>query len=296
MTEALAQHVSLNDSLRVVDGHLHLWDPEALSYTWLSGRLNRRHAATELADTVATAPGADYSFVFVQADCLPEQSVAEVDWVTSLARAVGVRGIVARAPLENTAATDLLLAAYCDRRLVVGVRRMLQGTPHGFSATKQFHDSARAVASAGLVLDACVGWTQLSDVIALADAVPDLTIVLDHLGKPKVGPVGAANPATGTPWAGSLRNLALRANVVCKISGLPAESPGEWTEAQVRPLLDVALEAFGPDRLLFGSDWPMSRPYGRWLDTVSSWLEDRVGEHHRRAVLAENAERIYRLG
>lgn len=286
---------ALNDSRRVVDGHLHLWDPEALSYTWLSGRLNRRYGATELADTVASAPEADYSFVFVQADCLPEQSVAEVDWVTSLARGVGVRGIVARAPLEDAAATDLLLAAYCDRPLVVGVRRMLQGTPDGFSATKQFHHSARAVASAGLVLDACVGWTQLSAVMALADAVPDLSIVLDHLGKPEVGTAGVPGPADGTPWAESLRDLALRANVVCKISGLPAESPGEWTDAQVLPFLDVALDSFGPDRLLFGSDWPVSGPYGRWLDTVTSWLDDRVGEYHRRAVLAENAERVYRL-
>jgi L-fuconolactonase len=140
-----------------------------------------------------------------------------------------------------------------------------------------------------------VRWSQLSDVIALADAVPELTIVLDHLGKPPVGSADAAAPAEGTPWATELRRLARRHNVVCKLSGLPAESQGEWTAAQLRPFLDVALDAFGPHRLLFGGDWPVSGPYGRWVETVSSWIRDRLGEDDREAVLASNAERVYRL-
>ncbi len=231
----------------------------------------------------------------MQAECAPEQSVAEVDWVASLAPRVALRGIVARAPLEDPAATEEHLAAFAARPLVVGVRRLLQSEPDGFSAAPGFRDGARAVASAGLAFDACVRWTQLADVVALADAVPELTIVLDHLGKPPVGTADAAAPADGTPWATELRRLARRHNVVCKLSGLPAESEGEWTAAQMRPFLDVALDAFGPHRLLFGGDWPVSGPYGRWVDTVASWLDDRVGARDRDAVLAANAERVYRL-
>lgn len=282
--------------MRVVDGHLHLWDPEALTYEWLDGPLLRSFGPDELDAALAEAPDADYGFVFVQAECAPEQSLAEVDWVASLAGRVPLRGIVARAPLEDLIATDALLAELSARPLVVGVRRLLQSEPDGFSAAPRFRAAARAVAAAGLSFDACVRWTQLPDVVELADAVPDLTIVLDHLGKPEVGSPEAADPADGTPWAESLRDLALRPNVVCKLSGLPAESSGEWTDAQLRPFLDVALDAFGPDRLLFGSDWPVSGPYGRWAETVTTWLEDRVGEHHQTAVLAENAERVYRLG
>lgn len=276
--------------VRVVDAHLHLWDPELLSYSWLNGRLNRRLGAAELAADIATAPPADYGFVFVQADCLPEQSVAEVDWAASQ---LPLRGIVARAPLEDPAATDRLLAEYAARPLVVGVRRMLQGAPDEFSATPEFRDAARAVASAGLVFDACVRGAQLPAVTALADAVPDLAIVLDHLGKPEVGSVDAASPAAGSVWAAALGDLAERPNVTCKLSGLPAEVAGEWSAAQLWPFLDVALSAFGPERLLFGGDWPVSGPYGRWVDTVSGWAHDRLGAVD--AVMSGNAERVYRL-
>lgn len=281
--------------MRVVDGHLHLWDPEVLTYEWLTGPLLRSFGPDELGGAVAEGPDAAYGFVFVQADCVPDQAIAEADWVASLASRAAVRGIVAHAPLEDPAATDGHLEAYAKRPLVVGVRRLLQSEPVGFARAPGFRDSARAVASAGLVFDACVRWQQLPDVVDLADAVPELTIVLDHLGKPQVGSADAPGPADGTPWADSLRDLALRPNVVCKLSGLPAEAHGEWSDAQLRPFLDVGLDAFGPDRLLFGGDWPVSRPYGRWVDTVSSWLADRVGEHHQRAVLAENAESVYGL-
>jgi len=282
--------------MRVVDGHLHLWDPEVLTYEWLEGPLLRSFGPDELDLALQDAPDADCGFVFVQAECAPEEAVAEVDWVASLTDRVPVQGIVARAPLEDPAATDEHLAAFAERPLVVGVRRLLQSEPEGFCLRPGFLRAAEAVAAAGLSFDACVRWERLPDVVALADALPDLAIVLDHLGKPEVGSPGDADPADGTPWAESLRDLAQRPNVVCKLSGLPAESRGEWTDAQMRPFLDVALDAFGPDRLLFGSDWPVSGPYGRWLDTVTSWLEDRMGERHRRAVLAENAERVYGLG
>ncbi|MGN6126346.1 MAG: amidohydrolase family protein, partial [Humibacter sp.] len=160
----------------------------------------------------------------------------------------------------------------------------------GFCTTPGFIRSARSVAEAGLSFDACVRPRQLSQVTVLADAVPDLTIVLDHLGKPDV--VDASGVA---PWAASLRELARRANVYCKLSGMPAQARGDWTYAQMRPLLDIALDAVGPDRLLFGSDWPVSSEYGRWFGTVRSWLTDTVDAHHLDAVLAGNAERIYRL-
>ncbi|MBD3942169.1 amidohydrolase family protein [Microbacterium sp. NEAU-LLC] len=279
--------------MRVVDSHLHLWDPELLDYGWLEGALLRSFGPSELDGALAAAPDAEYGFVFVQADCAPDQSIAEVDWVLSQASRVGVRGIVAHAPLEDPAATDTHLAAYAERPLTVGVRRLLQSEPDGFSAAPGFRASAAAVAATGLAFDACVRAHQLQDVIALADAVPELRVVLDHLGKPAVGTRDAAASAAGTPWAAQLTALAERPNVVCKLSGLPAESAGGWSEEQLRPFLDVALQAFGPDRLLFGGDWPVSGPYGRWAEAVSTWAVDRLGATE--AVMATNAERVYGL-
>lgn len=281
------------DPMRVLDGHLHLWDPSVLDYEWLEGRLLRSFGPTELGEALAEAPEAEYGFVFVQAECAAEQTLAEVDWVASLD--VPVRGIVSRAPLEDPDATAALLDELARRPRVIGVRRLLQSEPDAFAEASGFRASARLVADVGLTFDACVRWTQLPAVTALADAVPGLTIVLDHLGKPEVGSRDASAPADGTPWSAALHELARRPNVVCKLSGLPAESAGEWDAAQLRPFLDVALDAFGPERLLFGGDWPVSAPLGRWVGTVASWLDDRVGAGERDAVLAGNAERVYRL-
>ena len=281
--------------MRVIDGHLHLWDPSVLTYEWLSGSLLRCFGPAELEEALTDAPPADYGFVFVQADPVAADTISEVDWVASLAPRVALRGIVAGAPLEDPHAAEEHLAAYAERPLVVGVRRNLQSEPLGFSRAAAFRDSARAVASAGLTFDACIQASQLPDVIDLADALPELTIVLDHLGKPSVGTKDAPALAEDTPWAAAFRELARRDNVVCKLSGLPAESRDGWDAAQLRPFLDVALEAFGPERLLFGGDWPVSQPFGRWVDTVASWLADRAGEPERDAVLAGNAERVYGL-
>ncbi|MBO1741849.1 amidohydrolase [Leifsonia sp. TF02-11] len=281
--------------MRVIDGHLHLWDPAVLSYPWLAGPLLRPFGPDELDLALAHSPAAERGFVFVQAECVPEQAVAEVDWVASLADRVPLRGIVARATLEDPAAMDELLPRFAARPLVVGVRRPLEGEADDFCIRPTFIRSAQTVAAAGLAFDACVRPRQLPRVGALADAVPDLAIVLDHLGKPEVD--AAADVA---PWARELRELARRPNVSCKLSGLPAqvrESAGcDVSAALMRPLLDVALDAFGPDRLLFGSDWPVSREYGRWFEIVRSWLTGAVDAHHVDAVLAGNAERVYRLG
>lgn len=280
--------------MRFLDSHLHLWDPKVLAYEWLNGRLLRPFGAEELADAVRGVDESDFGFIFVQAETVPEQSLAEVDWVSSLSDQIDVRRIVARAPLEDPTATDDLLEHFASRPLVAGVRRLLQSEGDGFTAAAGFRQSAQALARAGYTFDACVRRAQLVEVAALADAVPDPTIVLDHLGNPDVADPGAA--ADGSKWAADLRALAERTNVACKLSGLPATLAGGWSAERLHPFLDAALEAFGSDRLLFGSDWPVSVPYRRWIQTIESWLADRVDDAQAAAVFAGNAERVYRLG
>lgn len=149
-----------------------------------------------------------------------------------------------------------------------------------------------AVAAAGLAYDLVVRPLHLPAATATAAALPGLTFVLDHLGKPPV--------ATGqlAPWAGRLRRLAALPNTVAKLSGLVTEaSPGRRTAADLRPYADTALEAFGPQRLLFGSDWPvctLAAGYGEVLDTARE-LTERLSPDERAAVLAGNAVRVYRL-
>jgi L-fuconolactonase len=131
---------------------------------------------------------------------------------------------------------------------------------------------------------------QLPDVVALADAVPGLSIVLDHLGKPPIG--GAVlDPA----WLAALRDLASRPNVTAKLSGLPAEVGPGWQADDVLPVLDSAADAFGLDRLMFGGDWPVSRPYLQWQTAVTAWLARVADDAAADAVLWSTAERVYRV-
>lgn len=280
--------------MRIIDAHLHVWDTDRLDYPWLHDvpTLDRPMTFSDLAAERAAGAAHVDGFVFVQADCLPEQAVAEVDWVSSIATQGPVVGIVAFAPLEHGDAVMVHLDDLAERPLVVGVRRLLQSEPRGFSASDSFVAGARALASRSLVFDACVTEDQVEDVTALADAAPGLAIVLDHLGKPDVA---AASPDT---WRASISDLARRPNVSCKISGLAPETGTEdWALDTLRPYLDAVLDAFGPDRLLFGSDWPASSgqtTYDRWLDAVIEWSSELSGDE-RASVFAGTADRVYGL-
>lgn len=283
--------------MRVVDTHLHLWDPAILDYAWLEGDLAARFGPDEL--RAATADTADdLSFVFVQADCAPEQGLAEARWVAALADELDIRGIVAYAPLERGARVAEWLDALGAEPLVVGVRRLLQGAPAGFARTPAFVAGARELAARSLVFDACVRADGIADVAALADAVPELVIVLDHLGKPPVGGAAAPRLPHETPWLADIRALAERPGVRAKISGLPAESQGAWDAAHLAPFLDAALEAFGADRLVFGSDWPVSERAdpARWRDAVAAWATDRLSPEGADAVMCGTAQTLYSTG
>lgn len=295
--------------MRVLDSHLHLWDPSVLDYPWLEGPLLARFAAEEMAAAVGEVED-ERGFVFVQADCLEAQYLDEIEWVTSLAERVGVRGIVAGARLDRGAETDRHLDAVAERPLVVGVRHLLQSEPTGFAGTPAFRAGAAALVDRDLTFDACVrGEAQLRDVQGLAAAVPELRIVLDHLGKPAVG-TAVAPSLPSAEWADALVALAAHPQVFCKLSGLPAEAGGSWNPAQMEPFFDVALRAFGPDRLMVGSDWPVSAvtasgwnggdgvalnagAIGAWTDAVASWAGSRAVDVG--AILWSNAERFYRL-
>lgn len=296
--------------MRVLDSHLHLWDPSHLDYAWLEGPLHKRFAAEELDEAVGGLDEA-HGFIFVQADCAQEQYLDEVEWVSSLAAQLNVRGIVAGVRLDRGAETIDHLDAVAQNPLVVGVRHLLQSEPVGFAGSAAFRAGAEALADRGLTFDACVREeAQLHDIIALAAELPSLRVVLDHLGKPEVGT--AATPAApSSQWSASMKALAAHDQVFCKLSGLPAEAGGAWSAAQVEPFFDAALDAFGPERLMVGSDWPVSAVtasgwtggegaaldagmIGVWTRAVASWARTRGVDVD--AILWRNAERFYELG
>ncbi|WP_313354570.1 amidohydrolase family protein [Microbacterium sp.] len=283
--------------MRVVDSHLHLWDPQVLEYTWLDGPLAAVFSDEEIVDDALDDVEEDVA-IFVQAETVAEQHLAEVRWVDSIALQSGVVAIVAGARLDRGADTEWHLDALRAHERVIGVRHLLQGEPDGFALSDPFLAGARSVASRGWTFDACVHASGISDVTALAAAVPELPIVLDHLGKPHVG-TAATPQRPRAEWLRDMAELARHPQVFCKLSGLPAETGGRWTDAQVAPFLDAALESFGPQRLMWGSDWPVSAVAGEfvpgsrqaWLTTVAAWAAAR--EVDADALFWENALAFY---
>ena len=230
-------------------------------------------------------------FVLVQADCACEQGLAEIAWLSKQAALLpAIRGIVAYAPLHSPIATAAHLRALRRFPLVVGVRRLIQDEPPGFTSRPALRASVALLAAEDLVFDACVREPQLGEVVDLVRATPEVRFVLDHLGKPRVG----ADP---TRWRRDLRALADLPNVVAKLSGLLTEViPGTGAADDVRPYLDYALAVFGPQRCLFASDWPvltLAGSYTQWRDTV---LEAVAGlsDAEVGAVLYGNARALYR--
>jgi len=273
----------------IVDAHLHLWDPDRLDYPWLAEvpPLLRAFGPEDL------DPGGYQltAAVFVEAGC--RDPIAEVEWVEEIAgRWPTLAAAVAYAPLERGAEVASRLAVLAKHHLVRGVRRNTQDEAPGFAASEEYAAGTRLLADHGFTADLCIRHHQLPDVIRLVAAVPEVTFVLDHLGKPDI------RNRLWEPWREQLSRLAGFPNVMCKLSGLTTEAdPDHWTVADLTPYLRHALAEFGPERCLAGGDWPVSTlatGYARWWDTLATVLDDHPAAD-RAQVLGGTATRVYRL-
>lgn len=275
---------------RLIDAHIHFWDPNARHHEWLSAvpALERRFVPSDIEFGTRVPDG----LVFVEADRAPDEALAEVDWVSSLASGgVPIVGVVAHAPLEQGTRVEALLEQLARRPLVVGVRRLLQHERLALLTDPALVEGTRLLADRGLTSDLCVTMDQLPAVTKLVRACPYTTFVLDHLAKP------AVDDRFPDTWAADIRELASCANVSCKLSGLATLAVPGWRRGDLLPYLHHAVDVFGPERCLFGSDWPvclLNTSYRGWLDTVLEALQ-RLDGSERAAVLGENAMRIYNL-
>lgn len=275
-------------STQPLDAHVHFWNPGPLSYPWLDGdpHLNRLFAADDFAGAVPQPIEA----VFVEAGRVGSQAGDELEWVRGMAGdRPWIRGAVVHAELDDPALTTLL-ATYADDPFVVGVRHNIQDEPAGFTRGAGFRAGLELLGRAGLPFDACVREHQMAELADLAEACPRTHIVLDHLGKPF-----PARP--GAEWGRALRRLARLPNTVCKLSGLATEADPGTPAEEFLPVLREALEVFGPDRCLYGGDWPvmtLATSYERWLDLVRTALAG-LPAADADAVLRHNAVRVYQL-
>ena len=259
--------------MTILDSHVHVWDPEQIPHPWLEEAepLNRAF----LPANIDTAGGRIGEWIFVETDAIPAFARAEADWAASLDWP-GLVGIVAHVEMARgdiEAQLDELQGA----RLLVGVRPSLQNGPADVISSEEFAADLREIASRGLTFDACVRWHQLDALVSAAKAAPEARIVLDHLGKPPV--LEGLDSAQGHAWRRGIEALAALPNVFVKCSGVPAEAGDAFDE--VAGIFDrVALDAFGAQRAMFGSDWPVSGevgfglPVARAVDALRAVVSD----------------------
>jgi L-fuconolactonase len=203
-----------------------------------------------------------------------------------------IRGIVAHAPLELGEGARPYLDALAKLPLVKGVRRLAQGEDVDFCIQPDFVRGVQLLTEYGFSFDHTIRHEQMEPTLRLAEQCPDVAFVLDHFGKP---PVRAGEL---DPWRTHLRALASQPHVCCKLSGLATEADFEsWTRDQLRPYIDVALDAFGAERVFYGGDWPVSTlaiGYRQWID-VLDWATQGLDDQSRRRLFADNAAAFYRL-
>jgi len=276
-----------------IDAHHHVWSLDRCRYDWLgpeAGVLYADHGPADLAPHLARA-GVDGT-VLVQAS----DTVDETRFLLATAAATPfVLGVVGWVPLDAPDAAALLTELDRDPYLV-GVRPMLQDLDDpAWILRDAVAPGLDAVEARGLVFDALVRPPQLDAIVELAHRRGALPIVLDHAGKPGV--------AAGWSWDGraawerALDALAARPNVAVKLSGLVTEARADWTVDDLRPWVEAVVSRFGPQRVLWGSDWPVCRlagDYARWWDATHELLES-LNAAECAAVLGGNAQRLYAL-
>ena len=278
--------------MQVIDTHAHFWDVDRLDYPWIeSGSPFARNFLLEDYQRVSADVPIE-RMVFVECDAHPRCSVAEAEWVADLAAIdPRIQAIVARVPLHEKDAMARL-EAIAAMPLARGVRDNIQGHAPGFALGDTFVAGVREVARRGLHFELCLKHDQLAETIELVRRCPEVRFILDHCAKPDIA------GGLREPWRSQMADLAALPNVICKISGLVTEADWEnWEPDDVLWYARTAAEIFGPERIMFGSDWPVNEVAGgymRWFRLAQELSAGWTPEHRDR-FFAANAERVYRL-
>jgi len=277
----------------IVDAHHHLWDPATADYPWLTDELaviRRRFTPDDLAPELAAA-GVDAT-VLVQT----RSSEAETAELLAVAAATPfIRGVVGWVDLTDPSAADRIAALRegPGGEWLVGIRHQVHDEPDPeWLLRDDVMRGIRSVGAAGLAYDLLLRPRELPAAAGLARALPDVRFVIDHLAKPPI--------ASGElePWRRRMAAFGELDHVAAKLSGLVTEASwSSWTPDDLRPYVDHAVDVFGPERLIFGSDWPVCLLAANYQDVVEAALTTlrTLSVVEQAAVMGANATRVYGL-
>jgi L-fuconolactonase len=278
----------------IVDSHVHLYDVKRLRYGWLKNvpKIDRTYLLADF-DKARGEVAVD-KIVFAEVWVDKGLHLQEAAFVQEMADAdPRLCGMVAHLPVEKGAAIESDLVALKTFRSLRGIRRLIEIEPNPtFCLEPDFIAGVKLVGKHGLTFDICVKHWTLVFGLELARRCPEVTFVLDHIGKPGI------KHGLREPWWSQLREIAKLPNVVCKVSGVITEADhGAWTKEQVKPYVAHTIECFGFDRVMYGSDWTVSElthPYPTWVDILDEVVAGASSADIRK-LYRDNAMRIYRL-
>lgn len=275
--------------LRRVDAHVHLWKLSRGDYSWMTPDLTAIYRDFDPVDLAPHLNAAGMKeTVLVQA----ADTIAETEYLLDLAaRTKFISGVVGWLDME---AADFCtqLDRLSANPYFKGIRPMIQDIP---DVDWMLHDRQRAafdaLAERKTCFDLLVKPPHLNNVLTLLNRHPDLHALIDHGAKPEI--------AAGRfdDWAAAMKSIADNTGILCKLSGLITEAGPQWSVEMLRPYVDHLLECFGPNRLVFGSDWPvltLGASYDAWYDAATIMLAG-LNDAERAAIFGNNAARFYRL-
>jgi L-fuconolactonase len=274
----------------IIDSHQHFWIYNPVEYDWIDEKMKRirRDFLPDDLKRLINSTGVD-GVITVQA----RQTIEETDWILKHASDNDfIKGVVGWLPLSDKGIEDFL-EKYKDHQKLKGLRHVLQGEPdQEYMLRDDFNMGISLLNKYDLVYEILIFEQHLPVTIKFVDTHPDQVFILDHVAKPRI------KNNIIEPWKKNIFELAKRDNVFCKISGMVTEADyRNWTVAQLYPYLDTVLEAFGPDRLMFGSDWPVclvACEYIQWFNIVKDFIS-KLTDTEQDNILGLNAQRIYKL-
>ena len=270
-----------------IDAHQHYWQVSRGDYGWLTpalGPIHRDFGPQDLVPLLARH-GIERT-ILVQA----APTEAETAFLLDIAeRNHSVAGVVGWCDFDAHDASERI-ARLSGNPLLVGLRPMVHDIPdENWLARPSLAPAFAAVAAHDLVFDALLRPQHIAPLLAVLDRHPTLAVVVDHAAKPDLISGEIAN------WREDIAAVAARPQTFCKISGLVTEASAGWTTETLRPAVSHLLAVFGPDRLIWGSDWPvvtLRADYSRWFETVAELLAP-LPEADRAAIMGGNAQRLY---
>jgi L-fuconolactonase len=292
--------------LPIIDTHQHLWDLDKFRLAWTDSApgLARNYLTSDYLE--ATKGLNVIKAIYMEVDVEPSQQVAEAEYIIDLCQRKDnptVAAVISGRPAD-AAGFEAYITRFKGSPYIKGVRQVLHGpsTPAGYCLQPAFVRSVQLLGELGMSFDLCLRPAELGDAVQLVDQCPDTRFILDHCGNADfyvvagLGNAGVETSHTRQEWMDGIKALADRPNVVCKISGIIARArPGDWTASDLAPTINHCLDSFGPDRVIFGGDWPvctLGAPYAAWVNALKMVIMNR-SEEEQRKLLHDNAARIY---